>query len=768
MAETKRIETVLAKAGNNPAEAVATIGRRSICFLPKGVKPGQEVRVELVELGKSDSRGNPMYRGVPAPAETSVAWLARDGKFERVEFSVDWKLQKTETRVLESRVPAKRDGEPQHFSTFTVDWSQSHADARIAVTTKTEIPELEEQLGSNGPVMVERSRRDGGTTVEEFALESCEPTSSRYTESNDWLHKRFRVSYEGEPQLYVKLKLSYAGRTSETNSQEWSTLPTWLKAMLAAPYPLCGCGQSRFDSAGHHACADCETVERVLPADKRQEIAETAEKLLAVEPLPREAGEIVLKSTLGHVTSEWTRDHILREWTGYAWYYFAVDGVYGSKFPRSALQILRFLPQARGEVLIEFAVWLCGREKADDCERYGDYFVATQIKGQNALRSLTESGLQGAKLAVRLRGSEAERFAAIEGLAAVVAAWGEDSVQAKEVKNLLQSDEQDYARAIAKVQDVLRLHEARVRAIQAGEIWQDVRVNWEESGNGRARGKGWAIAPDGEFYPALEGETHAFGDLPTDTLVVSHSTSDYGYRYTECWTVHKLPRRVTDEQRGVLSALLQEERVYFAGAQANWNLSREGTVRIATAYSRDFRDADAEMHRRMLAQFPIDLGKWFVRTAEDDREGLFLEVWHREVGTPEEEARLEAERQVADGSLLELRFRRGTDKKTGQPQWEAGNKHVKYVLDRYSQTVPVEGLEYFCTPGKVLVDTGTYRVQLVSIVPPLPVARPSSNPPGKEKPSQKKSESRPASAIAPSAQALSGLFGGKARVGKRR
>ncbi|MFH1621198.1 MAG: hypothetical protein ABIB04_03885 [Patescibacteria group bacterium] len=633
MAE-KRIETVLAKAGNNPAEAVATIGRRSICFLPRGVTPGQEVRVELVELGKNDSRGNPMFRGVAAPTETVVEWRELDGRFESVEFSVDWKLQKTEKRVLESRVPVKRDGVPSRNASFKVDWAQSFTDARIKVEIKTEIPELEEQLGSNGPAMIEKTRRDGGTTVEEFALKTLEPCRSGYVDSNDWHGKRLRASYEGEPKLFVSFILSYGEKSFETNSQEWSSLPTWLKEQLSAPYPLCGCGQSRFDSAGHHACADCETIERVLPAEKRQEIAALAEKLLAVEPLPREAGEIVLKSTLGHVTSEYTRDSILRQWSGFAWYYFAGDGVYGSKFPRSALQVLRFIAQAEGDGLLELAAWLCGRDKADDCERYGDYFVATQVKGESRSRTLQSN--RDATAAIRLRGSEADRLAALEAYAEMVEVWGKDSSQAESLNTILQGESQDYSQAMAKAQDALRLHEARTRAIQAGEIWQDVRVNWEESSNGRARGKGWAIAPDGEFYPELDGDAHAFGDLPTNTLVLSHSTSDYGYRYTECWTVHKLPKQVTGEQHVALTGLLQGERQFFCGDRATWNLTREGTVRIATAYHRDFVGTDAEAHRAMRGTLPMDLSRWFLYEVMQDEHGYdlqeaMLEVWHREV-----------------------------------------------------------------------------------------------------------------------------------------
>ena len=77
---------------------------------------------------------------------------------------------------------------------------------------------------------------------------------------------------------------------------------------------------------------------------------------------------------------------------------------------------------------------------------------------------------------------------------------------------------------------------------------------------------------------------------------------------------------------------------------------------------------------------------------------------------------------MATGNWIRLKFRKGRHPRTGDVQWEAGNKHEKYVLDRYSSGdyEPVEGETYYCSLGKVLVDTPTFRLKLVRLEQPFP------------------------------------------------
>jgi hypothetical protein len=92
----KTVVTLVAEAGrqwDEKKEAIGTHGR-SIVFLPRGVQPGERIRVELEEV-RADARGRMMYRGLPAPVQSVKRWVERDARVEQIELSVDWKLQET-------------------------------------------------------------------------------------------------------------------------------------------------------------------------------------------------------------------------------------------------------------------------------------------------------------------------------------------------------------------------------------------------------------------------------------------------------------------------------------------------------------------------------------------------------------------------------------------------------------------------------------------------------------------------------------------------
>lgn len=79
-----------------------------------------------------------------------------------------------------------------------------------------------------------------------------------------------------------------------------------------------------------------------------------------------------------------------------------------------------------------------------------------------------------------------------------------------------------------------------------------------------------------------------------------------------------------------------------------------------------------------------------------------------------EDEREEADRQVAEGDVLLLTFRAGKNPKKGTVEMEApGGKGLKYVVDSHCN-FPVEaGGTYYCSRGRCLVDTGTFRLESV-------------------------------------------------------
>lgn len=179
-------------------------------------------------------------------------------------------------------------------------------------------------------------------------------------------------------------------------------------------------------------------------------------------------------------------------------------------------------------------------------------------------------------------------------------------------------------RAMAAVPNAKAQHEARQKRLAAGEIWPNVSATYEWSGNGRSQGRAWAISADGTLLQGVEtGGTTAFGDVSTTTLVVAHATSDYSYKLREWFSVIRLPARVTEAQRRALVTLLENERRYFAGSEIHWDLSREGTRRIETPYSRDLHGEARAAHDAMCADELIEVERWET-TLSPDADGALV------------------------------------------------------------------------------------------------------------------------------------------------
>jgi hypothetical protein len=232
--------------------------------------------------------------------------------------------------------------------------------------------------------------------------------------------------------------------------------------------------------------AQDQLINRLVTTDKRQRLVQQAQLLLTGNAVPREAGEVILRSTLDHVTSDWKRNDFAQKYAGYAWYYFCDEGVYGSKFPAAALQILQSLLLASGNGLVEMVTWLTGYTKVEDCERYGDFYHRCQVKGESLTPSLTESGLQNLVLAVKLRGSEADRIGALEQYRILVERLGSDADQLRTVTDILGSDAQDYEAALAKMQEV----EEKCAAQPSGFFGGLATVTYENPGRQHSKKKG--------------------------------------------------------------------------------------------------------------------------------------------------------------------------------------------------------------------------------------------------------------------------------------
>ncbi len=184
-------------------------------------------------------------------------------------------------------------------------------------------------------------------------------------------------------------------------------------------------------------------------------MAEEAKRLLKGNAVERETAESILKATADHIKDEWSRERLVEKWAGYGWYYFCEDGVYGSKFSPASLQLIAQLNQARGNGLVELITWLTGYQKVDDCERRGDFYHYTHVKNEPQSPSLTESALEKKlHVATHIRGSEADRVAAVNGYQTQSEKFGGDNPHLEKVWEILQGEKQNYAAALKVIQEL--------------------------------------------------------------------------------------------------------------------------------------------------------------------------------------------------------------------------------------------------------------------------------------------------------------------------
>ncbi len=108
-----------------------------------------------------------------------------------------------------------------------------------------------------------------------------------------------------------------------------------------------------------------------LMMEVKKTIAAEAQELRAGNALPREQGEAILRAKGVVVVS------------GYSWYYFCGDKIFGSSFSPAALTALEVLPRASGAGMIELIAWIAE----------SGYYSATQERGETRIPDVPDSAL---------------------------------------------------------------------------------------------------------------------------------------------------------------------------------------------------------------------------------------------------------------------------------------------------------------------------------------------------------------------------------------
>lgn len=124
-----------------------------------------------------------------------------------------------------------------------------------------------------------------------------------------------------------------------------------------------------------------------LTMEVKQTIVSEAQQLRVGKALPREQGEAVLRA----------KD--VAGGSGYGWYYFCGDKIFGSSLPPAALAALEFLPRASGAGLNELIAWIAEN----------GYYAATQERGEGQDPEVSE----GALVTLRERVGRGERVLSV-------------------------------------------------------------------------------------------------------------------------------------------------------------------------------------------------------------------------------------------------------------------------------------------------------------------------------------------------------------------
>lgn len=129
----------------------------------------------------------------------------------------------------------------------------------------------------------------------------------------------------------------------------------------------------------------------------------------------------------------------------------------------------------------------------EECESCGDYYYSSQVKGEIPNPTFTAASFTAdLSLARKLRGSEAERQAAITAYQRLVSELGNEAPETKAVAEILVAEAQDYAAATVKAREA----EALIGAKARGEVLVDFSV-YHRRGGMSGCGDAWVIRSDG-------------------------------------------------------------------------------------------------------------------------------------------------------------------------------------------------------------------------------------------------------------------------------
>lgn len=527
---------------------------------------------------------------------------------------------------------------------------------KIDWRTAEQVPVPHERSFPAGRVWLERA---GDAWGRQDDLENPDPSQVW----KGWVIKVFGQDPDGK-----EAEASIRGEGGK--ALKWEEVPEDLRNSHLAEWPICACGQIRYETAkfdkcrlcrDHRPCSRCgkdtyfgekkiaegsplicsnceswleqtAAVAAQVSLEHREAIAAEAQALLAGKIIEKEAGTLLAEVIARRTPEGWLRDSKLRNLRQLAPKTAIVtgDGYWGSRLGQAELERCAGLLGKTPEEAI-WTIYLVVKQDAYRLDQPAPpRFEPRELEslaqrldaGQPVLAYfVTESDHFVSEVEKAVTAVEAALVKLAQGLGVepddVPESDGRKALA--EAKKALEradfAEAKKLAEESAQVVAVALEREAERQAkAAAGEILLDVRVPLAGHKSSRDPGKVWAIAPDGSVMsPEEEDQYHAFfGDLSAAVLIVRHYRSDYGYQYHEEWEVVHQPATVTEAQRQAVKNLEEDPEVhyYFKGRGTGWDLSREGKVVFSTPYHRDFYGEDREALDAMRAEFPVDISRY--------------------------------------------------------------------------------------------------------------------------------------------------------------
>lgn len=647
--------------------------QKCLVEMPDEAIVGQNARVTL-EVARVSQSGKNVYRALPAPPIPSERWQdLGDGTAARQALETDWLGVTRDVGDPEVRPLGTRETSPS-FSRFdtTVLWGTSLADSFVE-KAKINLVLFEAEKVEFGAIVWrktgEREEKDSPT---------LEPVGKvEFTRlQND--PARFNAAYS--PDWMILCRVHFGGTWLEENIR-WADLPAFLRAEIEGFYLLCSCGRWRYDRQnpdGYSKCEECRKVEVCVRCGEQKKATLVGSRLICEACQPYEEAE------------QWIREEIGD--TGIA------------KIVAEAEKLLRgqAVSQELGERLLAATLEQTGWERTQTVEKWNGYHWY----------HFAEDGVWGSKLAstaIELLShlDEASGNGLVELVAWIAQGCGRPprnipdfylwtQVEGKKfpVAEFDGRTEKDLCQYIQELADLIQsgkpalaewLRESEAARLAKREHARVLAAHLSEQ---------YSVCPlcgqkielsdrggqcDCLCYGYPDGFEWEYDDDGNEIVMLLKRTTADGAEVVRCEADHGYKRR--GQYQSVVRVVVAENPP---------PLSKQTKFVV-----KEFVD-EAERERREQAA----------------RERRWQEDWTA------------ACQQVESGQLLELSFRKGRHPKTGEEQWKAGSRKVKYLLDRWCSHTPVEGLVYFCSLGKNLVNASQFELWTVHICPPYPEEAP--------------------------------------------